>query len=167
MALSTDQEIMFFITTPKVIMSKHPANSYRQENGYKRCNLQLLSTIDSTMQFEVFIRQNETFIENYSIGLRYQTGSKGLRTLTLTRFNGPHGEFSRSEDGHFAAPHIHKITAVEIELGSTQPQESHREITDRYYTFHEALLAFFLDTGVTNYADYFPELIQPSLFDEH
>ena len=109
-------------------------------------------------------RQNEKFIENFSIGLRYKTGDDSLGTITLIRYNGPHGETSRSPDGHYNKPHIHRITASEIASGSTQPQECHREITDRYQTYEQALPIFFGDIGVENYKKYFPELLQQSLF---
>ena len=96
--------------------------------------------------------------------MRYQTNDRMLGSVTLVRYNGPHGETSRSQDGHYAKPHIHRITAQEIESGSIQPQESHRENTDRYNTLEEALSIFFFDVGVINYSDYFPELLQRSLF---
>ena len=160
----TDQDIVNLIEVPKTIGSKTPARTYRQEYGHKRCDIDLQSTSDDTKKFVVFIRQNEKFIENFSIGLRYQTGDSNLRTITLTRYNGLHGETSRDPDGHCAMPHIHRITASEIESGSTQPQERHRKITDKYGTFEQALLSFFKDTRVTNYRDYFPELLQGRLF---
>lgn len=46
-------------------------------------------------------------------------------------------------------------------------QEKNREITNRYSTFEQALRIFFEDVGVTNYAEFFPEALQPRLFDEH
>ena len=103
----------------------------------------------------------------FSIGLRYQTNIKAVGTITLVRYNGPHGESSRNPDGHCAQPHIHRITAQELASGNTNPQESHREITDQYSTFEQALRIFFEDIGVTNDAEYFPEALQPRLFVEH
>ena len=160
----TDQEIKNLITTPKTIGSKTPASAYRQENGHKRCDIDLWATSDDTRKFKVFIRQNDKFIENFSIGLRYQTGDINLRTITLTRYNGPHGEMSLNSDGHYIKPHIHRITASEITSGSTQPQERNREITDSYNTYEQALHTFFADIGVTDYETYFPELLQRRLF---
>lgn len=118
----------------------------------------------SDEEFTVFTRQNIVFIENFSIGLRYQTNDPKLGTVTLVRYNGPHGEYSRHPDGHHAVPHIHRITATEIASGSTQPQERDREITDRYSTFETALVVFFADIGAINYGEYFPELLQGRLF---
>ena len=114
----------------------------------------------------MFVRQNTVFIENFSIGLRYVLGSASQNSITLARYNGPHGETSRAPDGHYAQPHIHRITAAELAAGSIQPQEKDREITSRYSTLEQALRVFFGDAGVSNYADYFPELQQWGLFDE-
>ena len=163
-AMLTDQDIVNLIRTPKVIGIKTPASAYRQEHGHKRCDMDLQATSDDMKKFVVFIRQNDKFIENFSIGLRYQTGDNDLRTITLTRYNGPHGETSRYSDDHYAKPHIHRITASDIASGSTQPQERHREITDRYMTYQQALRTVFADIGVTNYEAYFPELLQARLF---
>ncbi len=101
------------------------------------------------------------------MGLRYQTNSKALKTITLVRYNGAHGESSRHPDGHYALPHIHRISEQELASGSGDPQERYREITDRYSTYEQALRIFFEDIGVTNYAEYFPEALQPRLSDEH
>ena len=156
----TDQEIQDLIRSPKEIKEKIPVRGYKEDYGHRRCNLKLESTEDEEAKlFSVFILQNSFFLENFSIGLRYQTNDRMLGSVTLVRYNGPHGETSRSQDGHYAEPHIHRITAGEIESGNIQPQESHREITDRYSTLEEALNIFFSDIGVINYSEYFPELL--------
>ena len=83
----------------------------------------------------------------------------------MVRYNGPHGESSRDPDGHYASPHIHRITQAESAKGSVEPPEKHRELTDRYDTFEEALLVFFSDIGVSNYAEYFDA--KRNSFNEH
>ena len=162
----TDQEIVNLISIPKKIVAKEPsaAGAYRQRDRDRRCDLDLQAASDDTKKFSVFIRQSDKLIENFSIGLRYQTGDNDLRTITLCRYNGPHGETSHDADGHYAKPHIHRITASEVESGSTQPQERHREITDRYKTYEQALRTFFADIQATNCKNYFPELFQRRLF---
>ncbi len=150
-----DQEILDLIRSPKEIKRKVPNTGYKDENNHKRCTLTLETSEGES--FGVFIRQNNTFIENYSMGLRYQTNNRDLGWITLVRYNGPHGETSLSQDGHYEKPHIHRITAAEIGSGSTQPQEKKREITDRYLTFEQALVVFFSDIGVKKYLKYFPE----------
>ena len=160
----TDLEIRDLIEMPKSIITKTPARGYVEENGHKRCDLELKATSDYGARFVVFIRRHVRFIENFSIGLRYQTGDSMLGTITLVRYNGPHGESSIQLDGHYAKPHIHTTTADELASGSTQPQETHREITDSYSTYEEAIRVFFGDVAVSNYAGYFPEALQGRLF---
>lgn len=107
----TDQEIIDLIACPKMIISRQPAQGYRTDNFQNRCDLDLRAADGEGGQFKVFIRQNTEFIENFSIGLRFQTGSRQLGLITLVRYNGPHGETSRTSDGHYAQPHIHCIAA--------------------------------------------------------
>ena len=152
----TDQEIQGLTAMPKAIQKKEPSRGYREENSHKRCELELLATGPGGEQFEAFVRQNLIFIENFSIGLRYRTGDPILGTVTLARYNGPHGEQSRGPDGHFALSHIHRITEAQLNSSSRQPQENFREITDRYQTFDEALFVFFSDVKVVNFQEYFP-----------
>ena len=165
----TDKEIQDFITTPKIIIARNPAQSYKHESGNRRCDLTLNSTENEKEIFLVFIRQNTKFIENYSIGLRYKTKNKVLGTVTLVRYNGPHGETDWSHDGHYNNPHIHCITSEELKSGNISPQESHRKSTDKYNTLEEAIEIFFNDINVVNWSRYFPQLnlTQKSLFDEH
>lgn len=165
----TDHEIQHLVQSSKTIVTKIPSKGYKQEGGYNRCQLTLRTTPleENSEEFSIFIRQAVEFIENYSIGLRYKTNNKTLGTITLVRYNGPHGEISRTKDGHFSHPHIHRLTAAEIKLGSTEPQEKHRELTDRYSTLESAIEIFFEDICVDNYVNYFPETIQIGLFDEH
>ena len=159
----TESEIQDLIRLPKIIKSKSPVEGYRNENGHIRCNLDLEAISDTGTRFHVFVRQNERFIENFSIGLRYLTGGKTPSIITLVRYNGPHGERSRVVNDHYAKAHIHHITAAEIELGSAQPQERHRELTDRYSTFEQGLGVFFADIETTNHYEFFPEIMQGRL----
>ncbi len=164
----TDQQIHDLITCRKIIVKKNPDQGYREEKRQRRCNLILndMPACDSTAAaFTIFIRQNTEFIENFSLGLQYQTNESSLGTITLVRYNGPHGESGRHLDGHYARPHIHRITAGELGSGSIQPPEKKREITDRYATFGQALRVFFADANITNSADHFPEMLQGRLFD--
>lgn len=163
----TDQQIKELLGISKTISGKTPANGYKEENNQRRCDLELEATADGGVRLSVFIRQNTKFIENFSIGLCYHTNLKSPGTVTLVRYNGAHGESSRNPDGHYAQSHIHRITEQEIASGSSQPQERHREITGRYDTFEQALRVFFDDFHVANYGEYFPELLQLGLFNEH
>ena len=157
----TDQEILELIVCPKTITNRHPTHGYHAHNLQNRCDLDL-QTSDGR-EFKVFIRQDTEFIENFSIGLRFRTNSRQLGLITIARYNGPHGETSHAPDGHYALPHIHRITARELASGSIQPQEKDREITDRYRSLEQALAVFFDDTGITNASEHFPELRQGRL----
>lgn len=163
----TDQQIRELITQPKSIKRKEPARGFQEENLQLRCDLDLEAVADPRGEFTVFIRQSSKYVENFSLGLRYRTNVRSLGTITLIRYNGPHGEKSRQPDGHYTRPHIHRITEAELKSGSTQPQENDREITDHYSTFEEALVVFFGDIGATNAEQHFYGLLQGRLFDEY
>ena len=163
----TDHEIESLVRLPKNIVSKTPAVGYRNENLHRRCELELTASSNPSAEFTVFIRQNDKFIENFSIGLRHKTKDRTLGTITLVRYNGPHGETSRGPGGHFGRPHIHRVTARELAEGNREPQERHRDMTDRYSTFEQALSVFFRDIAASNYLDYFGELRQLELFNGH
>ena len=166
----TDTDIGELIVRPKRIVNKSPASGYREQNQSRRCDLGLVDLEDERCEYRVFIRQNTNFIENFTIGLRHRpVGDPTLGTLTLVRYNGPHGEYSISSDGHYDVPHIHRITEAEITSGSYQPQERHRELTDRYSTYETALKVFWGDVGVRDEANinqFFPGLLQSRMFDE-
>ena len=156
----THQDIQELIRLPKVIVDRTPSRDYREEDGNRRCDLDLRSADDDGRVYPVFIRQNLRFSGNFSIGLRYALNEGNLATITLVRYNGPHGENSRTSYGHYAKPHIHYLTEDELKAGHTQPQESSRELTDQYTTFEEALRAFFSATSTLNYGEYFPDSLQ-------
>ena len=162
----TQQRIQELIKLPKIIVRRRPSHGYREESGSRRCDLDLRSHGQDDGTFAVFIRQNLQFAENFSIGLRYRADLP-LGAITLVRYNGPHGESSRAPDGHYAKPHIHRITQQEITSGSTQPQERDRAITDQYATLEQALWVFFNHANVSNHNEYFREIAQMSLFDGH
>ena len=161
----TDDEIQGLLDHPKTIAGKTPRAGYKTEAGHRRADLTLEATAGSSATaFSVFIRQNLRFIENFSIGLRYRSNIAGLGDVTLVRYNGPHGEMSIQPDGHYAKPHIHRITAVELASGSRAPKEQHRTITDRYVTLDDALRTFFSDLNINGVQQFFPELVQRRMF---
>lgn len=151
------------IALPKTIIKKRPSQGYREDKGSRRCDLDLQSSGKDDGNFTVFVRQNLRFMENFSIGLCYRKTDLGIGNFNLVRYNGPHGERSRSPDGHYAKSHIHRISEQDLTLGSTQPQERNRTITDLYSTLDEALPLFFREIAVSNYHDYFPNFSQLKL----
>ena len=100
----TDEQIRYLVNCSKTILRKEPARGYREDNRHLRCDLELVSTEGNSTAFKVFIRQSTEFIENFSIGLLYSSNDPTLGTITLVRYNGPHGETSRDPDGHYAKP---------------------------------------------------------------
>ena len=159
----TEQIIQELIGVPKLIVERDPQSNYAQINQDWRSKLTLVARDGNSHAFEVFIRQNVRFPNGFSVGLRYKVHDGNLTTITLVRYNGAHGEYSRDEDGHYAVPHIHYITPEEIAKGHSQPQEKYRENTNKYDTFDDALRVFFHDTSTENYLEYFPELTQGRL----
>ena len=180
----TNQDIQNLIEIPKEIREKNPKpkKRYKQENNHKRCDLILRSllqiqdsekekshtglkqknTTEQNIKFKIFIRQNQDFVENFSIGLCCHISS--LKTpITLIRYNGPHGPATRSKTDHHPYPHIHRITQEEIQSGSSNPKEKIIEKTNKYTTYEEGLRAFLMDMNVINWSDYFPDLEQMRL----
>lgn len=163
----SDSEIQALLDRPKAIVRKTPRSGYRIEAGHRRADLDIeAANGNGTALFSVFIRQNERFIENFSVGLRYRSNTAGLGDVTLVRYNGPHGEMSIHPDGHYAKPHIHRITSAELALGSREPRERHRAITDRYAMLDTALRTFFDDFNITGVQQFFPELSQGQMLNE-
>ena len=161
----TDDEIQGLLDRPKTIVSRSPRAGYRVEYGHRRADLTLEAANGrGAAAFAVFIRQNVRFIENFSIGLRYRSDAAGVGEVTLVRYNGPHGEMSVHPDGHYAKPHIHRITSAELASGSRDPKERHRTITDRYSTLDTALRTFFGDLNINGIQQFFPDLLQGGLF---
>lgn len=160
-----DQDIQNLIESPKRILKKSPASGFNTVNGYKRCSVEVVFDSDDDIvawqgaKFEVFIRQNVNFEDNFSVGLLFKPGISALpKDLPLVRCNGSHGEESRDEDGHFSHPHIHRITASEITSGSIRPEPRNRQITEKYSSLEEAIWFFFEYIGVKNFNKFFPDL---------
>ena len=185
----SNQEIKNLIECPKQIYKKEPKNGYKEKKGQKKSDLFLYSenndqdllkklkiqesenlnqnSIFEKLNFKIFIRQNQNFIENFSIGLVYLSFPKALH---LTRYNGPHDSIrvednkKEREGDHHPFPHIHLITEEDINSGSSNPKPKNVEKTKKYNTLEEGLLTFFRDINIQNWQEYFPELDQRSLF---
>ena len=86
----TDENIGALIISPKKISKKSPAIGYDSREGtQKYCSLILESVDPEGPSFSVFIRQNSQFIENFSIGLRCQTGDRELGTVNTCSLQRP------------------------------------------------------------------------------
>lgn len=111
--------------------------------------------------FSVFMRRNEDFPENFSIGLRYHPRDE-RGEIILFRCNGPHGEFNGRFDPlhpHWEF-HVHKATAAAIDRGFRP--ERFAEKTDKYAAYEEALYFFLSQVGISenDIAYHFPGMNQ-------
>jgi len=159
----SQEEIEELIACPKRT-SEPPRKEMKAERGSLRNDMELES-MDGKMGFSVFMRINEQFPENFSIGLNFipkdEPGS-----FCLLRYNGPHGEHVNMlfEDDHpHFGYHIHKAKAELIDEGMLP--EKYAEITETYASYKEALYQFLKTTNIQDVDQYFNDLGQGSLFE--
>lgn len=157
----TQQEIEALIECSKVI-SEPPKREFRSERGHKR-NGMLLKTEDGKADFVVFMRINEDFPENFSIGLEHSPRDE-RGTILLLRCNGPHGEFlgNPSSHGPHFVHHVHRADATNLDAGLRG--EASAKATDSYASYDEAVRFFLNVVHVVNAQEFFPDVYAPSLF---
>ena len=157
MKIESDQDIDELIRCPKIIF-KPPNKEMIIKFGCLRNDIELYKEDDEDLKFSVFIRINERFRENFSIGLRVYP--KGNPSMHLLRFNGKHGEYKDfvTESTHFEY-HIHRATVETI-----SDKLPYAEVTDRYASYEEALKYFLEYTNIINSEKYFKISSQLSLF---
>ena len=179
----TDNDIQKLIDMPKQIYKRDPKKGYKTEGRHKKCDLNLISgeimpkmfknlsfqgtdnpknrNLPIGFKFDMFIRQHQEHIENFSIGLQYKT-SGFPNGLNLIRYNGPHD--SKDEVTHHLKPHIHKMTEKDIKSSSLNPKPTKIEVTKKYNTLEEGLISFFKDMNIINWQEHFFELVQLKFF---
>jgi len=160
----SQEEIEGLITCKKQVIEP-PRKEMKADRGSLRNDIQLES-LDGKIGFAVFMRINERFPENFSIGLNFiprdEPGS-----FCLIRYNGPHGEHDNApiEEGHpHFGYHIHNAKAELIETGILP--EKYAEITERYASYKEALFQFLKIINIQNAEQYFDNFGQDSLFEK-
>lgn len=153
----TDEHIEELITCPKEVTDP-PPKEMKKERGHWKKSFELESK-DGDHRFLAFIRYNDEFIENFSVGLIYNPRERRGK-IHLLRCNGPHG--GTREFDHHDKPHIHKAKPeiINQELNS----ETYIEVTDRYASWQEALQFFIRRVNIKNAAEHFPPP-QSELFD--
>ncbi|MBI5526713.1 MAG: hypothetical protein HY897_10310 [Deltaproteobacteria bacterium] len=109
-------------------------------------------------KFHVFMRINEKFQENFSIGLEY-VPSDEPGNIVLLRFNGPHGEHVLYP--HHAHYHIHEAKVDAIAAG-LKP-ERYAVVTTDYASYPEALAAFLRRINLGDADRHFPGVFQGTL----
>ena len=152
------QELEEIIICPKSIIEP-PRKEMRLERGSLRNDFGLESISDK-IKFSAFMRKNESFPENFSIGLIvYPNDESG--SFCLLRYNGPHGDHVNNlldPDPHCGF-HIHKATAENIEKGFSS--ELYATSTESYGSYEEALIHFLETIKAKNADQYF--YMQPKL----
>jgi len=137
----TDDLIRELITCEKHIVDS--SGNLKEENGYLRRNLSLLS-VDRDYEFFVFIRMNISFQENFSIGLEFNPREERGR-VCLVRYNGPHGP--NRQYPHHESCHIHRAT--EETISENRKPDSNIVETQLYSTFNDALNVFIRDINIS------------------
>lgn len=144
-------EIDSLISCPKII-TVPPRKDMKLVQGSFRNSMELKSR-DGDFHFDVFIRRNEDYPENFSIGLVVRLeGTPG--EMTLIRYNGPHGAFlGESGKGSHFAHHIHKAKETNITAGFKA--EKGGEETEKFSSYQDALSAFMERVNVIDVEEYF------------
>ncbi len=155
----SEEYISELINIEKVIKDA-PFRDMKLERGMYKNNFTLKSK-DDKYDFRVFMRINEKFQENFSVGLDYNPkDEKG--TIPLVRMNGQHGE--NNVQPHHNTFHIHKASAYSIN-NNLKPERNIIETTE-YASYEEALQYFLVYINLnTSDKDKFFQAPQQSLFD--
>lgn len=155
-----DQAAIDSLTVCRKVIMSGPKKDYASVHGSRRNGFDAES--DDGTRFRVFMRQHETFLEDFSVGLEVQRPDGSW--LMLMRCNGPHGEVCdpHNQDRHHSY-HIHRALVSNIEQG--YKPERGGEPTTKYASFEQALRFFLQETGVAYTDDHFPGLRNRTLFD--
>ena len=138
-----------------------PRREMKAEGAFGSNDFELEST-DGQHQFKAFFRQNQTFPENFSLGLDYLPGAGGR--FPILRVNGPHGDCNRSFDPSHphTSPHVHRMIAEDLTNGIFKPREA--TVSSDYVSFEQAVPYFLkLINLVEGASEYFEPYRQMAL----
>ncbi|MBI6545447.1 MAG: hypothetical protein HY692_01550 [Cyanobacteria bacterium NC_groundwater_1444_Ag_S-0.65um_54_12] len=160
----SNERIQELIGCPKQVADP-PKREMKLVNGSRRNDFTLRS-VDQEHEFVAFMRVNERFPENFSIGLDYVPKAEKGR-ITLLRCNGDHGFHQNHvrDQAYFGGHHVHLATqeAIDAELDP----DDFAEVTDAYATYEAALLHFLKLTNVIDVSNHFSTIMkQLRLFEE-
>lgn len=157
----SSDDIERLITCRKRI-TQPPRREMKLIGGSYRNDL-LLESEEGSERFSVFMRKNEQFIDNFSIGLKYFT--RDGQQFNLLRCNGPHGEhidLNRDDHMHYHY-HIHRASAERINEGCFYERDA--ATTTSYCSYDEALAYFIKAVGIVDPDKHFPpHIFQRLLF---
>jgi len=155
--LFSDQEIEKLIACAKRIVEP-PKKEMQLVSGHWRNDMKLQSD-DEEYDFSVFMRKNEDFEENFSIGLIYKP--RDIRgEIPLLRCNGPHGPHVMFD--HHDRFHIHKADQENLASGIRAERTAY--ITKKYASFQDALGYFIKKCNIIDAEKYFVGVLQYELF---
>ena len=153
----TNSFIIYLIGCEKVIRGIP-----RKEMTLDRCNWRndiKMSSKDDQYEFSVYMRKNDFFEENFSIGLKYHPKDVP-ESITLLRCNGPHGPHKLFN--HHEKFHIHLATEKSIASGAKPERDA--QITKEYSSYNEALIYFIKKCNIQGAEKAFLSAKQLSLF---
>lgn len=159
---TSDTEFAKLIACRKSITDA-PRKDMSQDGAHRRNDFKCRA-VNSDERFRVFMRQNVSFPENFSIGLVHlrDNGSE----LVLLRCNGPHGPVVNDPLSDAYRPHadfhIHEARKDNIE--NDLSPEAGANATTEYGTFDDALAYFVRRCGIEEAEKHFPALDNPTLF---
>ncbi|MHC5053317.1 MAG: hypothetical protein ACYTKD_01220 [Planctomycetota bacterium] len=157
----TQDELDALVTCKKVVTDP-PTKKMRSSRGHLRNDFRLCSE-DGESDFSVFIRVNERFPENFTVGLGYHPRDE-RGSFCLLRYNGPHGPYEPEGPEHHATSHIHRALATNIVAGK-RPEAGAQPTTKFASSYQDALRSFMNDINVPNTDKLFPGISQMLLFD--
>ncbi len=160
----TQTEIDELLACPKRITT-NPRRQMSSERGSRRNGMELEST-DGRHRFRAFMRINEAFPENFSIGLDYVAEEPG-GGFCLMRCNGPHegpAGTGPQPPSHHAGYHVHRARADNLDQGLRA--ERGAETTKDYGSYGEALRHFLKACNIQSAEAHFKDDLEKSLFDE-
>ena len=156
----SEEEIDQLIGCPKLIADP-PKKDFKIDRGSRRNDMRLKAQ-DGDLEFSIFIRVNQDFEENFSVGLVYHPKDEPGQ-FCLLRCNGPHGDFVGSPTSPHFLYHIHKAKPENIEAGARA--ERGGEETDRYASYQQAIRYLLNVANALNAEEYFPAMQLPLEFE--
>jgi hypothetical protein len=152
------------ISCPKQV-SEPPKREMTLFGADWRNGAKLIASDGTDGVFSIFMRKNEDFREDFSIGLMY-CPQDDPETITLLRCNGRHGDFNANIDPdhpHFNF-HIHRASEEAIDAGG-KPEKFASKTTE--FASYEEALQYFVKAINLNSKDvekHFPSSAQFPLF---
>lgn len=127
-------------------ITEFPSNFQIQSN--RRQKVFRLESTDMAYCFKAFYKINETFEENFSVGLIYTP--RDSSNILLVRFNGPHGPVYNKDGNnpYHSTYHSHRTTAYTLLEGLKDG--SVVEENQQYSTHQEALGYFVKYVNIIN-----------------